>query len=212
MDVESSLYCTTSPLSGAHPDITPLKQTDSPSPGRYQIPIAPQLVVGFHAYMTPLSGDLSSLSLHRSCACGHNDGEFICAAPLICPENDDNNKKPVSLVFFPTSDSYNLYSHFFCRDLWAVRGWVYYTMYVPSRADQSTVSDSLHIDSLSIFVLTAVNCKRKLLWWGLRDSLICGYSNKSSGVTFILYPVTRIRVLSSPLGPRTNEARGSWPL
>lgn len=59
---------------------------------------------------------------------------------------------------------------------------------VPFRLEHSSISYFLHLDKLKVSELIAVNCKKKRLWWELRDALIYGYNNKPWGNGLILYP------------------------
>lgn len=61
--------------------VSSLKQTGSLSSSIYQMPIALQLVVGFHANLPPYAGFLSVWGLQRSCAICHNS--YKCDCPVI---------------------------------------------------------------------------------------------------------------------------------
>lgn len=62
------------------------------------------------------------------------------------------------------------------------------------------------------FVLISDYCKERLLWWGLRDPSIHGYSGKSPGIIRILCPFSRIIEVASCLGPMICLATGPWHL
>lgn len=47
------------------------------------------------------------------------------------------------------------------------------------RAEHATVSYSLHIGQLGVFVLITIYCKQNLPWWALRDALICRHKVKN---------------------------------
>lgn len=47
----------------------------------------------------------------------------------------------------------------------------------------------------------ATYCRKKLLWYGLKDALISGHNKKSLGVILILHPFSKIIVLDSSLDP-----------
>lgn len=49
-------------------------------------------------------------------------------------------------------------------------------------------------------VLIAIDCKTKLLWWGLSNALICECTNTSLGIVLLLKPSMRIIVADFPLG------------
>lgn len=61
-----SWMCSLQLYPGQFTGAIPLRKTCSSSPGRHQIWVAPQLVVGFHAQLPPPCCDLTNLSLHRS--------------------------------------------------------------------------------------------------------------------------------------------------
>lgn len=47
------------------------------------------------------------------------------------------------------------------------------------------VPNSLYFNQLWVSVLSAIYHKKKCLWWGQKDALICGYNRKSLGFGFI---------------------------
>lgn len=59
------------------------------------------------------------------------------------------------------------------------------------------VSYSLHLCLLCISVIIIMNFRQNFLWWGSRDTLICGYDDKSLGVSLALYPISRIAEVGS---------------
>lgn len=62
---------------------------------------------------------------------------------------------------------------------------------------------------LQVSVLIAIYCK-KLLCWGLRHTLVYGYSNKSLRAILILRPISKIIVVDSLWRLKTNVATRSW--
>lgn len=84
---ESNFYSPTTPGCGACPvvwyvvGVTPLKRDDFPSSASNQMPISPQLKVGFHAY---IPSSLLGCCLSWACACCHNLHELTCASDLLC--------------------------------------------------------------------------------------------------------------------------------
>lgn len=55
-----------------------------------------------------------------------------------------------------------------------------------------------------------IYCKQKLLCQGSSDTSIYGYNNQSLVVSFILCPISRIRIVCSLLGPIACLVTGSW--
>jgi hypothetical protein len=45
---------------------------------------------------------------------------------------------------------------------------------------------------MRVSMLINIYCEEKFLWWGLRNSLIYGYNNKSLGVGLMLCPFSRM--------------------
>lgn len=72
----------------------------------------------------------------------------------------------------------------------------------------SKVSHSLHIVQLWVFMLVPIYCKKELLWWELRKTLICGHGSLSLGVISLPYSFSRITVVGFPLGPMTYLVSG----
>lgn len=67
------------------------------------------------------------------------------------------------------------------------------------RAEHSPCFSPLHPDQLWVSVLFIINCKQKLLRWGLRDALTYVHNGRSLGVCLILCPLNRIMVVGSHL-------------
>lgn len=61
-----------------------------------------------------------------------------------------------------------------------------------------------------VSVLIAIYCK-KLFCWGLRHTLVYGYSNKSLRAILILHPISKIIVVDFLWRLRTYLATRSWP-
>lgn len=84
LEVELALEC------GQPTGTITVKKTDPPPPrSSYQMPRDPCLVAGGSPRPPPPSmlGFLSTWSLHGSCACCHNHGEFTWTSALLCLEN-----------------------------------------------------------------------------------------------------------------------------
>lgn len=108
---------------------------------------------------------LSHWNLCRS----SDSSEFTCQTSLLCPENTVFSHPPaLDLVSLPA----------FCQILPKSLGmWGWENDVLCSHAE---VSHSLY--KLRIFVLIYIHCKKKRLWWGLSDTLMYRYNNKSLSV------------------------------
>lgn len=102
------------------------------------------------------AGVLTCLILCKLPACSQSRSEFLRAADLPCQEDTF----PAVLM---TSDSFII---FLPPSWWSLILEVCYRF--PFRAEHSTVSSSLHLDQLLVFILIPNYCrkKRRLLWWG----------------------------------------------
>lgn len=80
------------------------------------------------------------------------------------------------------------------KDPWTVEGGVWYVGPTQGPALHKSLH-SLHIDELRVSA-SVVICLKKFPWWGLRHTLICGYSNKSLGITLTLNPFSSRRVIT----------------
>jgi hypothetical protein len=67
---------------------------------------------------------------------------------------------------------------------------------IPVRTECFRDSDFMHIVQLGVSVLDPRYCKKKLLWQGLGNELIYGYSRMSLAVILLLCSFSRIIVVS----------------
>lgn len=135
---------------------------------------------------------LLCLSLPRFYAYCHNPCGFICATDLSLTTSGFDN---LSILFYNDPCSWE-------------RGW---GINVPIRTGSSTVSHCLHLGELWVSVSIAIYLSDLLLWWGLRDTLLYEYNNKSSGINLIPCPSIKILVAVSSLGLVTWSATNIWP-
>lgn len=56
----------------------------------------------------------------------------------------------------------------------------------------------LHGDQLQVSMLVTTYYKKKLVWRGMRDTLLCRYNDKSLGVSMTLSPFSRSFTIGSP--------------
>lgn len=54
------------------------------------------------------------------------------------------------------------------------------------------------------FLVSFQLLEKSFLWWGLSNALIYENKDKNQGYNFILCPLSRIIVIDSPLGPKTQ--------
>lgn len=101
------------------PEVMSLKETDSCSPNSYQMPTAPQWLMGVPFPPSYLCACLCSLSLVRACVCCRNHGEFIHATALLGVDNSASwcYQPPLCLPSF---------CPLFCGDPWALRWGMWY--------------------------------------------------------------------------------------
>lgn len=111
------------------------------------------------------AGILSKLNWSGSCTCFHNPCKLVYATSLLWPEST------VLLSSSALSRSYNLPPTYFMMTPEPWWEWVWCGCSIQGWA---LTSYSLHIGQLRGSVLITVYCKKTLLWWGLRDALICG--------------------------------------
>lgn len=133
----------------------------------------------------------SPLILHSSCTCAHNCCEFTCGAAMLCPEDT------VSLETATTSGSYALSTLLFHTYLWALIGRECNTN-VPFTAE--IFLTVLFSEPRPVVDLRANHhlLHKYLLWWGLRDALLCVYNSTSLKISLILCPFKRVIVGISP--------------
>lgn len=156
------------------------------------MPIAPQLVVGFHTYLSCLGWNCVQLDLVQVQCVMYNHCEFRCVhLPWA-------QKTWFSLMLSAVSDSYNfpIPSPTKISEPWGEEC----DTYVPFRAKHSIYS-LLIFASLPVTasVLTTIHYKEKLAWWDLRGALVYGYRNNTWKAIWLLCPFNRIIVLGSPL-------------
>ena len=72
--------------------------------------------------------------------------------------------------------------------------------------DQNWIPNSLLSVRWPVSMIIVLYYRKKLLWWVLRVVLICGYKDKTLGVSLLPYPFSRIIILGFPLG-----SMSMWP-
>lgn len=152
--------------------------------------------------------NFAGLNPCRSCACCHNLSEFICVSVLFCLEDS---------IFLESSIASGFYTLFLPPPSLLYRsipdpggGGLMETSYLGLSSLKSLTLCTL--SQLWISVLITISRKKNLLWWGLSDILICGYSNMSLGVILSLYFFSSIVLVSFSLMPMTYQVTYSWPI
>lgn len=170
------------------PDRDHTMDETTPSPSSYQMSVALQLVVGFHAYPSyPRGGILFGLSLLRSSAYCHR---HCCSVQ--CPVVSRNT---VSLEMSVTSGSYSLPVHPFFQDYpWAFLGGC--DMLVPLNIEDSSPSFPAHwpVEGL------CVNCHLLQEASLMIERYTALFIAMTLGVRVVLCLFRKIVVVSSPLG------------
>lgn len=161
----------------------------SPSPSNYHMSIVSQIVVGFCAHFLPsiLRSCLAStcanlghaapvvLSLYMQLSCHVYKTVFAC----------NDSLPPVCKIFLPFLPQSSLNPGVGVCFTHAICGWTSHSV---------LLSACWPFEGLCV----VIDCKEKLLWWGL--ILLYEYGKKLFRVTFVLCPLSRITVVGLPLG------------
>lgn len=158
--MRSTLEC------GWYTHVTPLEIADffSSSAGyKFQIPSWLGVEPNFGLLPFLHLGILSALNLRGSYICCHSFCDFVCVWVLLCLENI----VPLDLSTAP--DSYSLLHRSMClegRDV------------VQTSRLGLSIAKSLTLCIIWYWVtgLIIIYCKKKLLWWGLSNTLVYVYS------------------------------------
>lgn len=149
------------------------------------------------------AGTLVGLVLYKSCANSPRHFKFMCATELHCYVQ--------RILFFCRSSFSSMnflqcFCTFFHSDPWALYGGA--NIDVLFKVRHSIVS--YHVEPLPISLLIAIYCKKKPPWCWLINKLMYTYNDKWLGVSFILFPSSRIIVVGSLLAPKTYWATVLW--
>lgn len=140
---------------------TSLKKMDSLFSSIPWLPIDPQLGIGLYEPFPIRVGIWLGLILSRSHARSHSHCEFMSATVLSCLTN-------ILLLWTSTALGPSYTSSFMVPEPWG-EGCI---TDVPFRVGHATVPYSLKAEQLKGYVLLPIRFKKKLSWWGLKDTLM----------------------------------------